>query len=169
MAVRYFPKNTNADTNCDAGSAADLDLSETQDTSTGQNIGSGGNVGYVEMAAYDIALAARDGTSYDFSIDITAISQTNVRWRIEEIAAPAGCGTVQSSAYTTQEPASVGIATGTVSLAAWTTGTRLRLSIETQQTSTCGLRRITINVNDADTFVDAPDPVASGRRIFIVT
>ncbi len=168
MAVTYFPKDADTDATCNAGAGTiDADLSTTQGSSTTIQINAAGDTSYTEESTYDIALAARDGTSYDISVDITASTSTNIRWRVQEI--DSGCGVVASSAYATYEPASVGIQTDTLTLAAWTTGTRLRLSIETQEASDCGNRKVTYSVNDSDTWVLAPDPVASTRRVIVVS
>lgn len=155
MPTTYYLRNTNADTTCD-GSNTPLDLSTTQGSgpnSTGSS--SINDTAYVECMSFDIDDGGNGSTgNHTISIDVSAIdTKCDARFRVQEISS--GCSVLNSSAYSSAF-STTGIKTLGPTNLTWSTGNRLRLSIEIRRTSNGGNRSLSVNTEDADSTVIAP-------------
>ncbi len=161
MAIKYFLRDTNADTTCD--STGPFDLSQTQGTPgvTAKSQNSTGT--WVEQQSFDVDVSGDtpdDGT-IDWSFDINAWSaDASVRIRIQAVD-DTGCAVDGSTAYlpTTAgwdtDTAGTGVKTGSIGSFTWpSTSERLRVSVEVERdTGAHGSKSVTFNVNDADSFI----------------
>lgn len=94
-------------------------------------------------------------TDIPFSVSINAISaQSEVRWRIQEL--DSSNAVVASSSYATAQT-TTGTKTGTISFSnTWVAGDRIAISVEYRRTGGTGTRTLTLNVNNANSYVQ-PD------------
>ena len=172
MAVRYFPQNSNADTGCDAATNPH-DMSKTQGTSTPHTTSSAGIATYSEQRSYQIDATADSITTgsqtYNLSVDITTLTKTDVRFRLRAVD-DTGCTRTNSSGY--QEyllAAGAGIKTFSLTLDFTAADEDLELTMEIRETNAHGTREIIVNVQDADTWVDAPTAAAGGSKQVAIT
>jgi len=169
MSTKYFPQDANADTTCDTTAKAQ-DMSKTQGTTTTSGSDSVSDTPFVEVHSFDIdATPDSPGSgSHDVSLDVNTMSAgATGRYRIQAVD-DAGCGVSASSAYSANFTSATSfphLLTGT-SLA-WAAGDeRLRLSVELSRDSgQHGGKSVTSNVQDVDSFVDAPWPIVRRRLI----
>lgn len=161
MAIKYFPKNVNTDVTCD-GSTTPLDMDKTQGSSASQASSGTQSSTFVEVMSFDIDVSGDTPVTsdHDVSVDITDLTDVTARFRLQAID-DAGCGVDNSSSYSS-EFTTTGIKTFTLNLTWAGTSDRLRLSCEIKKDAVHGNKAVTINVNDADTFVDALDFGAAG-------
>jgi hypothetical protein len=165
MPTKYYPQNTNTDTNCDEiGDATnDHDMSKTVGTSTTHTVDTTGMTSFTLIKTYQLDVSGDSpifgSQTYNLSISINAISRTDVRFNISSVDRT-GCLPGGTSSYSATFTTAT---THTFSLTlSFATGDEdLELRVEAQQNSTHGGRSITLDVQDANTWVEAPWPVAS--------
>jgi hypothetical protein len=130
------------------------DLSETQGTPT--TLGSG-NVsgGFVEVYRFHRVVDDTVGTtSFPTQLDVSAVSAATLayRWRVQRWNSS---NVLQASSAFAGEQNTIGIKLQTFALdTTWSAGDRLALSVELRKVSGGGSRNITLNVNDADAWVE---------------
>jgi hypothetical protein len=160
MAVtKYFLRN--AQTNGGTGGTV-YDLSATQGTNATLSA-TVSVTNFAEVLRFQIDLGNDlPETSIPFSVSINAISaNSQVQWRFQEL--DSSNNVVASSSYSSVET-TTGVKTGTISFTnGWTAGNRLALSVEYRRSSGGGSRTLTLNVNNADSFVE-PDLVAAANK-----
>jgi len=167
VATRYFPQNTDVDAGCNAGAATgDHDLSTTQGTSTGHTTDTSSMGAFTLIRSYQVDVTGDSpvfgSQSFDLSVDITALSKSDIRFRLAGVD-DTGCVRTNVSGWQTYlEVAGVGIKTFSLTLDFTAADEDLELQVEAQNNSAHGGRTVTINVQDADTWVDAPWPAAAG-------
>lgn len=159
MTTKYFAKSVNTDVTCDVG-ATSRDLDKTQGTPGTQNSSGTQSDGvFEEILVFDMDVSA-DGPStgsHDVSIDVASASpaaEFDYRFRIQAID-DTGCVISANSSYSSVFTGT-GIKTATLSLTWSGVDERLRLSIEGERLSGHGNKSLTMNINDPDSFVDAP-------------
>ena len=156
MATRYFLKDTNAQTTCDA-SDNPLDLSQTQGTGA-TTVGSVNNTSFVEEFVWDIDVSGDSPVTgtFDVSVSVNAIdADTEGRFRVQVID-DTGCAISQNSAYSSLFT-TTGVKTFTTASLTWGAGDeRLRVSLEYRRSAGHGGKAMTIDVNHADSWIDAP-------------
>ena len=170
MATRYFPQNTDVDTGCTAGAAdGDHDLSQTQGTTTVHTSNVAGVTTYTEVRSYQVDVTGDSpvtgSLSYSCSIDIAVLSKCDVRFRLRSVD-DTGCTRTSVSGYQEYLTATgAGIKTFSLTLDFTAADEDLELVMEAREESgSHGGRTIDINVQDADTWVDAPWPAAGGSK-----
>jgi hypothetical protein len=134
-------------------------MSKTQGSSTTQISDSVSDTPFVEVLTFDIDVSGDSPSTgnHNVSVDVNAIDPGSTgRFRIQAID-DSGCGVSASSSYSSTFTTN-GIKTLSATSLTWGAGDeRLRLSIELSRDSgQHGNKDITINVQDADTFVEAP-------------
>jgi hypothetical protein len=141
------------------------DLSETQGTPT--TLGSG-NVsgGFVEVLRWHRVVGTTVGSdSISTQVDVSAVSASTLeyRWQVQRYNSS---GVLQASSDFSAGHNTVGIKTSTFVLSTtWAADDRLALSLQLRKASGGGSRNITLNVNDADAWVEfevAETPAISG-------
>ena len=157
MATKYFLRNTNADTGCDAGAAiADHDLDQSQ--GTGPNTISSGsftNTTWETKYTFDEDVSGDSPATgaHTVSIVLANMSKCDVRLQLEEISS--GCSSTNSSGYGTTRTTN-GTHSETLGSLTWSTGTRLRLTVQAQRTSgEHGNASFDISSEDTNSFVNA--------------
>jgi hypothetical protein len=169
MAIRCYLRDTDVDATCNVGTL-DFDLSTTQGTTTTQQISSVGNSSYTHAASYMIDLSA-DSTvlhgsqTYNLSISINSVSNTNWRCRLRSVDTT-GCSRTNSSGYQTFAGGETGTQTFSLTLNHPTTDEHIELDIETQQTAPHGTRRVTLDVNDVNSWVDVPQATPQTEPLY---
>lgn len=143
------------DTQTEQGTGGTVyDLSETQ--GTGATLAPSVNSGtYVEAARWQRTVGdAVTGTAFPTGLDVSAISASaDYRWRVQRLNS---AGVVQASSAYSSIRATTGTWTQTLLLdTTWAAGDILALSLELRRSSGGGSRSITVNVQDADSYLDA--------------
>jgi hypothetical protein len=141
------------------------DLSETQGTPT--TLGSGSvSGGFVEVLRWHRVVGTTVGSdSISTQVDVSAVSASTLeyRWRVQRYNSS---GVLQASSSYSAGHNTVGIKTSTFVLSTtWAADDRLALSLELRKASGGGSRNITLNVNDADAWLEfevAEIPAISG-------
>lgn len=167
---KYYPQNTNTDTDCDT-TAKPQDMSKVQGTTTTSVSDNAADTPFVEVHTWDINVSGDSpitGT-HNVSIDVASMSTgATGRFRVLAIADVGDCGIDASGGYSsnfnsgTPQPM-----TDTSNSITWGTSVRLRLSIElSRDASQHGNKSVTTNVQDVDTWVEAPwdEPTAGGTN-----
>lgn len=135
-------------------------LSDTQ--GTGATLGSGNEGGstFVEKLRFEreVGLNGITGTSFPCSIDMASVSHSTLEWRFRVVKVDTLGNILAGSAYSTVFNTS-GIQVATLILdTSWLVGDRVGISLELRKTGGGGNRSLTLNVNDLDSYVDAPLP-----------
>jgi len=169
MPTKYFPIDANVDTTCDSVVADVIgDMSKTQGAGA-DAVGSTGSSGFTELFSWDIDVSgdsAGDG-DHNCSINVTAAddaAQFEYRMRLVAIN-DTGCVEELQSTGTTFT--GTGVKTDTLSLTPWSPANRLRLEVWGRKVAVHGNKAMTIRIEDADTFVDAPWGAAAPQRFFV--
>jgi len=139
------------------------DLSTTQGTGETLSASVSSNT-FAEVLRFQITIGADlPATNIPFSISINAISASSeVRWRVQELNS--SNTVIASSAYATVET-TTGTKTGTISFSnSWADGDRLAISVEYRRTSGSGSRTLTLNVNNANSYIQ-PDLVPQAQAL----
>jgi hypothetical protein len=131
------------------------DLSETQGTPT--TLGSGSvSGGFVEVLRWHRVVGTTVGSdAISTQVDVSAVSAATLeyRWRVQRYNS-AGVLQASSTSYSAGHN-TVGIKTATFVLSTtWEADDRLALSLELRKASGGGSRSITLNVNDADAWLE---------------
>ena len=154
MAVIYYPQNTNADTTCDFGTGTPYDLSKTAGTPTTHTVDTSGLTAWTVALTYNMVVTgdSPSGNTYDFSISLATVTNSEVRLRIYEVNS--SCTLIDLTGLSATYSSS-GTYTGTLTMAigSWTTGTRLELQVEMQRASTHGTRQVIVDVQTANTYI----------------
>lgn len=133
------------------------DLSTTQGTGATLVSASVSGTTFTEVLRWQYTLGSDvPDTVIPTSIDVSAVSASTLeyRWKVERL--DSSNNEIASSAYSTALN-TTGIKTASLSLStAWASGDRVAISLELRRTSGAGSRTVTINVNDADSYID-PD------------
>ncbi len=162
MATKYFLKDTNAETTCDVSGATNQDISTTQGTGTTVDSPSFSTETYFDALAFDIDVSGDNPANgnHDISIDVNAATDIDYRFRVEQINDAGPCSVSNFTDWSTDPTTGTGIKTLSATSLTWGTGDRLRLIIQAKrQSGTHGNKTLTINVNDADSYINAPwDP-----------
>jgi len=168
LTTKYFGKDVHLELTCDVGGARDQDLSTTQgtpDTVTSANTQSDT---FVEKLNFDIDVSG-DGPvtgTQEISIDVVSVTaELEYRFRAQFID-DADC-TVTNSGTFSSTFTDAGIKTVSASLTFTTGDERLRISVECRKASGHGNQSLTVNVNDPDTFINAPwtiGPPPTGKK-----
>jgi len=162
VAIKYYLRSQDTDATCDAGANdADYDLDAAVGSGpNGDQSSDYNNSTWVEAWTFDIDVSSgvtKSTGDHSVSVEISAITAApGVRWRIQEISS--GCAVLNSSSYT-GEYTSAGVKTDTLNLT-WSTGVRLRLSVEMRRNTGHSKSRATLSLEDADSFVNTPWTVA---------
>jgi hypothetical protein len=157
VAIDYYLRNTNTDATCDAGAAtADYDLNKTQGSGP-NSVGSGTftSTSWVEYFTWDLVVSGDSPATgtHTVKVEISVATKCNIRWRIQEVSS--GCSVLNSSGYSTTY-STIGTKSDSLTLT-WSTGDRLRLSVEAQHNAGGhGNATFSINTEDADSDVVAP-------------
>lgn len=166
MATKYFCKDTNDDGTCDLANSP-LDLDQTMgSTATQASSNTTNEAGFDVVMSFDEDIASDnpgDGT-HDVSVDINSMSgDAELKFRVRLITNL--CSAVASSGYgATLTSADVPVV-HTFTTASLTLGAanRLRLSCEMKRDSGAhGNKSFNMNVNDVDSWVNAPWTPAAG-------
>ena len=170
MATKYFAKDTNADTTCDADTP--FDMSKTQGSATTVASRDHANSAFEESLTFDIDVSGDNPATgnVDVSLDVAVVdASVEYRFRVQAVD-DSGCGVSASTGYSAAFTTN-GIKTLSPESLTWAAGDdRLRLSIETRKLAGHGNLGITVNVNDADSFVNTSfTPAGGGRRQFSVS
>lgn len=154
MAIIYYPQDTNVDTTCDWGVGTPKDLSKSAGTPTTQTIDTSSITSWTVAWTYNMVVSgdSPSGNTYDFSVSLATVTNSEVRLRAFEIAS--GCSANDLTGYSATYSSS-GTYTGTLTMTigSWTTGTRLELHVEVQRTATHGTRQVIIDVQTANTYI----------------
>lgn len=157
MAVtRLYLRNTQA-----GGGTGGIvyDLSATQGTGATLVSSAISSTSFTEVFRWQYTLGSDvPDTVIPTSVDVAAVSASTLeyRWKVERL--DGSNNEIASSSYSTAYN-TTGIKTENLSLStAWATGDRVAISLELRRVSGGGSRTVTINVNDADSFID-PDLV----------
>ena len=158
MPTKYFWKNTTDDTECDPGWTM-FDLSETQGSSTPQvSDNTQNDVGFEPILTWQILPSDTVTGPHDLSADITAASPASefgYKLSIDRNVSAACARLPVSGSQQT------GTGIKTQALGSIPAPTHLyRTLIEGKRLSGHGNKNLTLNVNDADTFVDVPWPLS---------
>ena len=149
-------------------------MSKTQGTSTTHTTDAAGLTTWTEVRSYQINVTGDSpvtgSLSYDLSIDLITITKADCRFRIRSVD-DAACTRTNSSGYQTYVGGvdAAGIKTFSLTLNFTAADEDLELTMEVQENTTHGTRQIQINVQDADTWVDAPWPEAGGSKQVAIT
>lgn len=163
MAVtRLYLRNTQA-----GGGTGGIvyDLSATQGTGATLVSSAISSTSFTEVFRWQYTLGSDvPDTVIPTSVDVSAVSASTLqyRWKVERLNS--SNNEIASSAYSTAYN-TTGINTENLSLStAWATGDRVAISLELRRVSGGGSRTVTINVNDADSFID-PDLVPQAQAL----
>ena len=168
MPTTYYPQNTNTDATCDYGAVqGDHDMAKTAGTPTTHNMASA-SATYTVERSYQIDVSGDSPTTgsqtFNCSVSINTIKKLDVRFRLAAVDTT-GCARTYSgysSVYTT-----TGTKTFSLTLNFGAGDEHLELQVESQNTGK-GYDGI-IDVQDSNTWVQAPWPVAVSTNIPFVT
>lgn len=168
MPTRYYPQNTNTDGNCDFGSnVADHDLSKTQGTTTGHNDDVSTITSFSQRRSYQLDVSGDSplfsSQTYNLSIDISLFRGTNLRFQICSVDRT-GCLFGACSGTHTENDTGAAVKTFSLTLNFASGDEDLLLTVEGMEATNHGNRDYTIDVQDVDTWVEAPWPVAGGGQ-----
>lgn len=156
MATRYYCRNTNADTSCDTANSP-LDLSKTQGSGPNATVSAAiGDLTFVECMSFDVDVSGDSPSTgtHSVSLDVSAMdTRAEARFRVQVVNN--SCTVTQNSAYSSAFTA-VGVQTLTTGSLTWAAENRLRISVEIRRTSGGGTRSLTIDTENADSWIDAP-------------
>lgn len=169
MAQRYFPQNANADAGCDAGAlsgAGDFDMSKTQGTTTTQTINVSGVTSYTLSRSYQIDATADSiltgSQTYDLSISINTLTKCDVRFRIAAVD-DTGCARTFSGYQEYLSATGSGVKTFSLTLNKAASDEDLEIQVEARELAgSHGTKQVILDVQDANTWVDAPTAAPSG-------
>lgn len=133
------------------------ELSETQGVETTLGSGNQSSTSFVEMLRFELEVGADgiDGTSFPCSVDMASVSASTLEWRWRVVKVDSGGNIVTGSAYSSVFN-TAGIKTATLTLSTtWAAGDRVGVSLELRKSGGGGNRSFTLNVNDAESYVDA--------------
>jgi hypothetical protein len=172
MPQRYFPQNTDDDAGCNASAAdGDHDLDKVQGTTTTHTSDVAGVTSYTLVRSYQIDITGDSiltgSQSYDLSISIATLSKCDVRFRIAGI--DSGCLPTISGWQEYLVAAGAGVKTFSLTLNLGAGDEDLRIEVEAREESgSHGTRQVILDVQDANTWVDAPTAAtaAGPRAIF---
>lgn len=169
MTIKYFCKDVNVQTTCDVGGSRNQDLDTTQGTGATVTSSNTQNVAFAEKLTFDIDVSG-DGPitgTQSISLDVSGVTaDLEYRFRarfIDDGTCIATDSTTYSSTFST-----AGIRTHSASLTFDGFAERLRISVEVRKTGGHGNQSITVNVNDVDSFINAPFAPSVVRNRFHV-
>ena len=166
MAQRYFPQNANADTGCDVGAAdGDHDMSKTQGTTTTHTSNVAGLTSYTLVRSYQIDATADSiltgSQTYDLSISINTLTKCDVRFRIAAVD-DTGCARTFSGYQEYLSATGSGVKTFSLTLNKAASDEDLEIQVEARELAgSHGTRRVILDVQDANTWIDAPTAAAA--------
>lgn len=134
-----------------------FDLADTQGTETTLGSGNTQSATFVLGKRFQKTVDdAINGTSFPISVDMASVSASTMEWQAK-VQRVDSSNVVQAESDVLGPFNTAGIKTGTLTLSTtWGTGDRLAIAVELRKVSGGGNRSFTLNVNDADSFVDAP-------------
>lgn len=155
MATRYFLADTNTDTACDG--PGPRDLSKTQGTPTTASTGNQSSTSFVEVLTFDSDVATDSPATgvHSVSVSIASVSASTLEGRFRVQILDGSCGVLASSGYSPVFN-TAGVKTLNTGSLTWGSGTRLRISFEIRKTGGGGNRNYSVDINHADTYIDAP-------------
>ena len=165
MPTKYYPFSTNVSGTCDSGVGSDHDMFDTAPGGSTSHNDTNPGGSYVEVRSYIVDVSGDSpvtgSQTYNCSVDVTVLSKCDIRFRIRAIDTT-GCGRTNSSGY---QEYLVGTGTGikTFSLTLDFTSSDELLEFVTEirdEAGSHGTKQATVSVDDNDTWVEAPWPVA---------
>ncbi len=157
MPTAYYLKDTNGQTTCDIGDGSDHDLSKTQGSATTATSINVNDTAFVRCMVFDLDVSADSPAtgSHTVNVNINSFSGTvEARWRLVAVD-DAGCSNVNTSGYSATY-SSTGAKSDSLSLTWGASAERLRLEVEIRRSGGHGNVSITLDVNHANSYVDAP-------------
>jgi len=154
MAVKYFLRDTNDDVTCDLGGLGkDVDMSRTMGADASPVSELTASITYEALFVFDVNVSSDTPVTSDMQISVDVVAATNLQYRFSVFEIDDGdCASDNSTVGSAQT--GTGIKTETLNLTWGGAGNRLRLLIEGVRT-THGTKTLSINVSDADSFVNA--------------
>jgi hypothetical protein len=151
------------DTQTEPGTGGTVfDLSPTQGTGTTVGSGNVASTTFVEVLRFQATVGAGvGGAAFPSSMDMASVSAATMewRWRVQRYDSS---GVLQASSNYSPAHNTAGVKTADLTLdTTWSAGDRLAVSVEMRKVSGGGNRSFTLNINDADTYIDAL-PAAAG-------
>lgn len=167
MPTKFYPQNANADTNCDLGTSPgpDNDLSTTQGTSTTINydvstITALQDIGSFQMDVSGVSGYSTTSGTYDYSLSVNSISNAEGQVYMACVDRT-GCLPGSTSSVDPATPwTTSGTKTGSWTFAIKSGDEDLMFVLRGRETKTHGGRSITIDVQDANTWLQAWWPSA---------
>jgi len=167
MPTKYYAYNVNVQTTCDDLSPQDGDH-DMIDTAPGSATSHNSNVS--GLTSYTLLRCYKDDVSgdtpltgsqtYNISVDVTVLTKCDIRFRIAAVDTT-GCARTYSGYQEYLVATGTGIKTFSLTLNFGAGDEHLELQMEGRQESGAhGTREVTISVDDNDTWVEAPWPVA---------
>ncbi len=168
MPTKYFLKDTNVDTNCDSG-AVDADISITQGTPTTLASANTQSATYELIQQLDRDVSGDSGFpvtgDVDVSVDVaTASPAAEFEYLLSVARIDSGCVTGTGGGFLI-DLTGTGIHTFSGAFPSWTGSIRLALQVQGRRPSGHGNKFLTLNVNDPDSFINAPWPVSGPDEV----
>lgn len=155
-SIKYYLRNTQSGGG--AGGSV-YDLSDTQGSNATLSATIASNT-FAEVLRFQFTLGSDlPEPGVPWSVSINAISaNSEARWRIQRLNSS---NTVQESSSYSSAENTTGTKTGSITFnASWASGDRVAISVEYRRTSGGGNRTLTLNVNNANSFIE-PNLVAA--------
>lgn len=148
--ARYYPSSTLV-------TGIRYELVDVLGTAATLGSGNEGGSAFVEKLRFEkVVDNTVSGTSFPCSVDMATVSASTLEWRFRVVKVDSTGAITAGSAYSAVHN-TAGIKTETLTLSTtWTTGDRLGLSFELRKTGGGGNRSFSLNVNDTDSYIDAP-------------
>lgn len=160
--TRYYLRDTQTEagtTGTPGSKGSIVDLSITQGTTAALGSGNSQDASFVvaKKFIYNVGTDI-NGTSFPVSVDMNAVSASTMEWqfRVERLNSS---NAVQAASTNSGPYNTNGIKTANLTLSTtWAAGDRVSVTVDIRRVSGSGNRTWTMNVNDADSYIDLPLP-----------
>ena len=162
MATRYYLNDTNNETTCDSGWNDPRDLTKTQGTPTTITSVGTQSVPFTQLINWiqDVSGDSPTSGTFDTSLDVQtsdAASEWEYRIAVAFINGSCSRGATEGTDIDTGPTLTgTGIKTDTTASLTWGSYVQLHVQFQGRKIGSHGNKSSTINVNDADCYVDAP-------------